>query len=97
VKISVVCPGVVNTPHFDNASMIKVAKDDVMKAMPEIIRTDAESAARVILKGVRRNRSFIVFPFHSRAAWWVSRLWPSALDIWGRYHIKNFRKYRVST
>ncbi len=97
VKVSVVCPGVVDTPHFDNAAMIKVAKEEVMKSMPEFIRADAGSAAMVILRGVKKNRPYIIFPFHSRAAWWIGRILPTALDIWARYHMKNFRKYRAAT
>jgi short-subunit dehydrogenase len=96
VKVSVVCPGVVDTPHFDNALMIKVSKDDVMRSMPGFIRTDAEKAAIVILKGVKRNKPIIIISFYSRTAWLLNRISPAVMDIWARHHMKIFRKNRVS-
>ena len=51
-----------------------------------------QKAAQEILKGVERNRAFIVFPFQARFAWWFYRLYPKSSNPFNRLLIKEFRK-----
>jgi NAD(P)-dependent dehydrogenase (short-subunit alcohol dehydrogenase family) len=75
VRVSVVCPGFVETAIFDNAIGVKLDKGDLRKKLilPVI---PAAAAASAILRGVERNRAVIVFPRHARLLWRVVRFTP---------------------
>jgi NAD(P)-dependent dehydrogenase (short-subunit alcohol dehydrogenase family) len=94
VKVSVVCPGYVQTPVWDSP-LLKVKKEDLPK--PPFKMMDATKAARCIIKGVERNQAFIVFPLHARLLWWLYRLSPSLLDPLGRKMVKDFRAVRIES
>ena len=53
--------------------------------------SNVDRAARIILRGVARNRSMIVFPLHAKAAWYLNRLFPKIIEIYFRLHMKSFR------
>ena len=55
----------------------------------------APKAARVILKGVARNRAIIVFPFLARYLWWLHRISPSISDYSARMMNRWNRSLRV--
>ena len=94
VKVSVVCPGFIRTPIFDTTPALNVNKEELMADFPQFMMMDVDRAARAILKGVARNRGIIAFPFHTKFAWGLRRIYPPLLDGWGRYLIRNFRKFR---
>jgi len=94
VKVSVVCPGYVQTPVWDSP-FLKVKKDDLPE--PPFKMMDAIKAARCIINGVERNRAFIVFPLHARFLWWLYRLNPSLLYPLGRKMVKDWRAVRTET
>ena len=80
VKISVVCPGFIDTPILrtspirgggDRASLLSL----IPTPMPP------ERCARVILDGVARNRSTIVVTAHAKLFWLIARISPDAA-IW---------------
>lgn len=48
-------------------------------------------AARRILNGVARNRTFIVFPWVARLLWWAYRLSPGLLVPFGRKLVREYR------
>jgi NAD(P)-dependent dehydrogenase (short-subunit alcohol dehydrogenase family) len=82
IKVSVVCPGFVDTPLLSNVNpglpetpMSGDAKDDIAKASPRLYT--AEKLARDIMRGVRRNQALIVAPAHGRAAWRSARINPA--------------------
>ncbi len=91
VKVSVFCPGVIQTPLIEkstivNSSMAAMMKDSPLKVM------NVEDAVRVLLKGVERNLANIVCPFQSRLTWWFYRAYPPIMDNLSRKHAHNFRK-----
>jgi hypothetical protein len=55
---------------------------------------DTSKAARVILRGVARNRAIIVFPFLARYLWWLHRISPSISVFMSRVMTEAQRKYR---
>jgi NAD(P)-dependent dehydrogenase (short-subunit alcohol dehydrogenase family) len=93
VKVSVICPGFVQTGLYDAATVRKADNQEFYAQIP-FKRMDVTEAAREILKGVHRNKAIIVFPFHARVMWWLQRIHPNAMDLMNREAIKGFRKIR---
>jgi short-subunit dehydrogenase len=56
-----------------------------------------EQAAQIILKGVRKNKALIVFPFVARILWWLYRLHPILLAPIHRKMIADFRRLRTAS
>lgn len=78
VKVSVACPGFVETPIFDAAEHFFVDREK-LRALISVKPIAADACARGILRGVARNRAIIVVPFSARLVWWVQRLAPGLL------------------
>jgi NAD(P)-dependent dehydrogenase (short-subunit alcohol dehydrogenase family) len=93
VRVSVVCPGFIDTAIYENAIGIKVDKEEFLAKLPVKLVSSAD-AARAILRGVERNQSMIVFPFYARLAWWLMRLNPGTLNRFHRKALANLRKDR---
>ena len=91
VRVSVVCPGFVDTAIYENAIGVKVDKDEFLAKLP-VRLVSAPDAARAILRGVERNQAIIVFPFYARLLWWLTRIHPGALH---RFHRKTLANLRV--
>lgn len=95
VKVTVVCPGVIETPLLDKAN-----PDDLppIASMPNI-RTmltslvgppyPVASLASDVLDGVALNRPIIVTPFHARRAWAVYRISPRLLIDQGAKRLRG--------
>lgn len=82
VRVSVVCPGFIDTPLLDNANpglpyteTGAQARDAAVMAQGRLY--PVESLAADILRGVARNRALIVAPASARLAWRAARLSPS--------------------
>lgn len=84
VKVSVICPGTVDTRMFDDIEYIKVDKEAIVSRLgPALI--SPEKCARTILRGVERNQSIITVTAHARLSWWLYRLMPRTfLALTGR-------------
>jgi NAD(P)-dependent dehydrogenase (short-subunit alcohol dehydrogenase family) len=94
VKVSVVCPGWIQTGIWDATPMLKADKAAVIDMQP-FKMMDATKAGATIMRGVARNHAIIVFPLHARLLWWVLRLKPSFLSPLNRKAVKQFRALRV--
>jgi NAD(P)-dependent dehydrogenase (short-subunit alcohol dehydrogenase family) len=93
VRVSVACPGFVNTAFYDTATVINADRKQVFDNIP-VRMIDAGRAARIILRGVARNKSIIVFPFLVRMAWWLYRIHPALLRSFNRNLVRGFRAAR---
>jgi NAD(P)-dependent dehydrogenase (short-subunit alcohol dehydrogenase family) len=83
VKVSVVCPGFVDTPMLTNVNpglpetpISGNARDDIKRSVPRLY--SADKLARDIMRGVRKNQALIVAPASGRAAWRSMRLLPGS-------------------
>lgn len=92
VNVSVVCPGVIGTPMVDTGTYVNFDKDELMANAPTLYSVDR--AARVILRGVRRNRGIITVTAAARILWWVQRFMPGALTMLVQPALKRLRKLR---
>lgn len=94
VRVSVVCPGFVDTAIYENAIGIQIDKDEFLKKLP-VRLVSAPDAARKILRGVERNQAIIVFPFYARLAWWLVRIHPGMLTRFQSRMLANLRAARI--
>jgi NAD(P)-dependent dehydrogenase (short-subunit alcohol dehydrogenase family) len=93
VRVSVICPGLIDTAIFRNTPVMHVNIDDMLAKAP-IRRASPEGLADSVLRGIARNRAVIVYPLHARAVRWLDVLLPSMSQaIWRRY-ARDFRALR---
>ena len=71
VKVSVVCPGYVQTSIYEHMELVGVDRAEATRTPIKGIGT--ADATRAILKGVLRNEAIIVFPPVFRWAWRACR------------------------
>ncbi len=93
VKVTVVCPGFVQTGLYNAATILEADNKEFYDQVP-FKRMDVNKAGKIILKGVRRNKGIMVFPMHARLLWWALRLNQNALDTVNRIAMRDFRTIR---
>jgi NAD(P)-dependent dehydrogenase (short-subunit alcohol dehydrogenase family) len=93
VRVSVVCPGLVDTPIFDTSTALGVDFRELFSRV-RIWSISAERAAESILRGVSRNRAIIVFPAHARllTAWY--RHFPGSFRFLSRLSTRRLQADR---
>ena len=99
VKVSVVCPGHVETSVSDRA--IYATQFSSEEALAQIMargRTmSAADCAQIILRGVARNRAIITVTPAARLVWWAYRLSPGAVIYLFQRMARQLRDLRVET
>lgn len=93
VKVSVVCPGLVDTPILDSTKYVKLDPDVLTRVAPQK-PIPPRRAARQILRGVERNRFYIVITATVHALWRLHRYAPGASLRVGQLAAWMFRKTR---
>ncbi len=100
VKVSVACPNFIKTPIWTTSvvkrSKMRTPKDflKIFHFSPKLLEPD--EAARIILKGVLKNKMTILNDFHSRLLWWSYRIspvfWMWINDIYVMRMYRSMRK-----
>ncbi len=91
VKVSVVCPGFIDTPILKTSPIRgNVDRGKLLAMTPKAMAPDR--CARVILRGVEKNRSTILVTRHAKALWYLSRVSPDATIWLGTKIVAQFRK-----
>ena len=89
VKITVACPGTVDTEVRKTYTIVKGDRDvfnsSIMKQM------NPDKAAQAILKGVRKNKGLVAFPWYDLIPWWLYRISPTLNFWWQRKMVNMFR------
>jgi NAD(P)-dependent dehydrogenase (short-subunit alcohol dehydrogenase family) len=93
IKVTAICPGYIQTNIFDASPWRKINKDDILQKIPFKI-IEAKEAARIILRGVARNKAMIVFPGYAKFFWFLSRLSLKLVAPLDRKTVKDFRSTR---
>lgn len=94
VRVSVVCPGLVDTPILDSTKYVKLRSDALRKISPGK-PVPPRTAAQQILRGVDRNRFYIVLTPTVNALWRLHRYAPGASLGVGRIAVRLFRRERT--
>jgi NAD(P)-dependent dehydrogenase (short-subunit alcohol dehydrogenase family) len=96
VKVSVVCPGWVQSGIYAASPVLNVRREQMRPALPfKLMQADA--AARRILAGVARNQPVIIFPWYARMLWWAYRMRVTWLTPLGLKLIRDLRRLRMPT
>lgn len=91
VRVSVVCPGFIRTPIYENARLLGVDRDFFVGIQPHML--SAKRCARVVLKRVERNRAVIPVGLDAWTVWLMQRLSPGLTDLITRNQIERVRRY----
>lgn len=93
VKVSVVCPGFIDTPIL-TVSPIRYATDRARMMALAPTPMAPEECAETILRGVEKNRATIIVTGHAKVLAWLQRMSPG-LVLWiGRRVIGRMRALR---
>lgn len=90
VKVSVACPGYVETAIFRQERILGASVDSIIDGLP-FTMISAEQAARAILRGVQKNKANIIFPFYARVITFLGMLCPVLLKSKYEEVISSFR------
>ena len=89
VKVSVVCPGLIDTPIKDNNKLINMDRAKVMHLVPKMM--PAQECAKIILRGVEKNQAIILVTGLTKLFWALQRISPALVRyIW----LRNIRTFR---
>ncbi len=90
IKVSAVCPTVVNTPLYDTAIYNKLNKPKALKGRKAL--QTPELAAKRIIKGVVRNKATIHTAFSTKLGSFAYKVVPFAYNIFARKAIRTYRQ-----
>lgn len=93
VRVSVVCPGFVESNIYSASEAVNLPREELARDLP-FARVPAAVAAARILGGVRRNEAVMVFPAYARLAWWLDRINPRLGLPLARRIIRDLRRLR---
>ena len=93
VKVSVVCPGFIQTPIYDSR-LIKLDRERMLAEAPKGM--PPAKCAQHILKGVQQNKAIILVTVMARIMYWLHRISPGLYLLVGRHFVREMRKkYRI--
>ncbi|HVM96461.1 MAG TPA: SDR family oxidoreductase [Candidatus Acidoferrales bacterium] len=87
VKVSVVCPGFVDTPLLQNSPIVNIDREAAMKKLPT---RPVDPMVAKVLQGVARNRALIVTTPMAHVVWRLYRLFPEwTINFLARNSLRN--------
>ncbi|NWJ96083.1 MAG: SDR family oxidoreductase [Chloroflexi bacterium] len=93
VKVSVICPGLIQTGILDTTTYLNVTKEFLLKLLP-VKGMSAKRAAQLMLKEVLKNKAIINVPFYVNLLWGWQRLSPGLVSLINGITVKVFRRLR---
>jgi len=96
VKVSMICPGMIDTGIFEAATILQMDRNENIDKMTGMM-VSADKAACKILNGVARNKAFIIFPFSSKFGWWLYRISPAIYKPINWFMLRGFRELRLNS
>lgn len=89
VKVSAVCPGLIDTPILKTMKVVRLDRQKMYDMLPR--KMLPRECAALILRGVARNKATIVVTFTAKFAWFLQRLSPAIMAFLWRRSLKNMR------
>lgn len=97
VKVSVVCPAMVDTPILEAATYPNLDRKEFLGSLPRFLLNDVTGAVRAVLRGVSRNQGIIIDSRYGRFLWWTYRYLPALTHLLNRLTVKDMRnKFRLN-
>ncbi len=95
VKVSVACPGTVQTNILDTAAFVGIKREKAIAEMQSGFKmADPADCARAILRGVERNQAIIIDTRLNRLFWRLYRLSPSLYAALMQKGVEQMRPLR---
>ena len=94
VKASVVCPGIIETPIYENSKLVRLDREKALSMIPRGITP--EKCARVIIRGVERNKPVIVVTLAAKWLYLMQRISPGFVLWFFRQYMKRMRSVRTA-
>jgi NAD(P)-dependent dehydrogenase (short-subunit alcohol dehydrogenase family) len=93
VRVSVVCPGLIETPILTTTKIINADRDKILSQIKW--KMPPAQCARLILRGVEKNRPTIVITAMAKVFWWLERLSPRLMSLVWALFMKSIRQART--
>jgi short-subunit dehydrogenase len=100
VKVTTVCPGVIETPLLDRSTPDDLVPLPTAPDVRALLTRDfgtpypAAALARDVIRAIERNRAILVAPRRARLAWRMARLVPSASLAYGTRTVRRQQRMR---
>ena len=91
IRVSLICPGYVQTKIFREDCIHHDEPKEVLKSAP-LKAITAEQAADHIVKGVLKKKRYIIFPFTTKFLWWLAHWFPPAMVPFQKKLLAPFRE-----
>jgi NAD(P)-dependent dehydrogenase (short-subunit alcohol dehydrogenase family) len=96
VRVSVLCPGPVETAIVGGGKFGKVINPPPPEVMRKLWKQGrpiaADVFARAALKAVAKNKAIIVIPWWWKLFWWLYRMSPTLAMAWARRHFLAYNR-----
>lgn len=93
VKVSVVCPGKIETTIYETSKIVGFDKEKALAMLPKGITP--EKCADLIIRGVERNKPIIVITQLAHFLYLLQRLSPGLVLWLGKIYINRMRTIRI--
>ncbi len=91
IGVSAVCPGLIRTPLIEKARLMGFRKS--AKKTAYVFAARPERLADFIVRGVKKNKAVIIYPFPIRLLYGLKKYLPRATDVLGKAIARVF--YRL--
>jgi NAD(P)-dependent dehydrogenase (short-subunit alcohol dehydrogenase family) len=95
VKVSVVCPGLIDTALIPTMKYVRLKEDKFLEPVNKMKKTSPADCASEILKGVARNKAVIVVTGMAKIYYLLHRMSPGAVRWMMQRAMKKYREARV--
>ncbi len=79
VNVSVVCPGYVDIPIFQESELVNLDREKILKLLDWISPISPDECAKKILTGIRHNKGILVIPLRAKILWYLYRFVPKLI------------------
>jgi len=93
VKVSVVCPGFIETPILRTLEVVKLDREKLLAEIPNTMPVDR--CAREILRGVERNKATIAPTTTAKVLWRLHRYAPWLMSLLSKRFLREMRTMRI--
>jgi len=95
VKVSAVCPGHIKTAIFNDSKMVNLDRKKVLEYVSKVPGITPAECAKVVLKGVEKNKAIIVVTAFAKILYAIQRLSPNLAYKLMRYDYNKLRSARI--
>jgi len=98
VRVSVICPGVIQTPILEGGGrygkmLMEIPAEEMRRLFQKLRPMPPHVFAKKVLDAVAKNRAIIIFPRWWRVFWWINRLSPAiGIALAQRSFERNLKK-----